>query len=286
MHDMMVVLFAAALSAQPPELGAVSWRRGYDAARDEARKRGVPLLVLFDEVPGCSTVLAYGKDVLSHPLVVDAAAHFVPVFVSNNSGGDDRRVLEAFREPSWNNPVLRIVDADGRPLSARITHDAGLNGLLSAMNDALGDRAPPWLPLVVDAPVAAQATYAVGCFWEGEAQLGAVEGVRATRPGFVDGHEVVRVEIEPGAEQRVAEVARARGYRALPGRFRDAPRDDKHALTGTAYARVPMTEAQRARVNAALAAGRDPLPYLSPTQRRAVDDDRARAALKSAGLMP
>lgn len=37
---------------QEPELGQVRWRRDYDAARAEARERGRPLFVLFQEVPG------------------------------------------------------------------------------------------------------------------------------------------------------------------------------------------------------------------------------------------
>ena len=277
---MLPLVLATFVQGAPPELGLVPWRRGYDAARAEARKRDAPLLILFNEVPGCSTVNAYAREVLAHPLVVDAAELFVPVFVSNNeSGGDDRRVLNAFNEPTWNNPVLRIVDANGRELTSRITHPSGAAGLLAAMNHALGERAPPWLPLVVDAPIAKEETYAMFCFWEGEAAFGGVDEVRGTRPGFVNGREVVKVQIAPGGEKRVDAVARENGFTRVQGEFTDAPRDDKHALARTKLARVPMTETQRARVNAAVAAGQNPLPLLSPTQRRAIDDDSARAEL-------
>ena len=37
---------------QEQELGQVRWRRDYDVARAEAKRRSRPLFVLFDEVPG------------------------------------------------------------------------------------------------------------------------------------------------------------------------------------------------------------------------------------------
>ncbi len=37
-----------------------------------ALRSGQPLLVLFQEVPGCSSCVAFGKNVLSHPLLVGA----------------------------------------------------------------------------------------------------------------------------------------------------------------------------------------------------------------------
>ncbi|MHC4778921.1 MAG: hypothetical protein ACYTFG_10140 [Planctomycetota bacterium] len=37
---------------QPPELGAVTWLRDFDAGRGRARKSGKPILLLFSEVPG------------------------------------------------------------------------------------------------------------------------------------------------------------------------------------------------------------------------------------------
>jgi len=37
---------------QERELGQIRWRRDYDVARAEAKRRSRPLFVLFDEVPG------------------------------------------------------------------------------------------------------------------------------------------------------------------------------------------------------------------------------------------
>src|SRR3954466_9573057 len=99
----MLMLTAVALAAQPPELGIVQWSRGYETAAARAKAEGKPLLVLFDEVPGCSTVLGFGQRVLSHPLIADAREHeLVSVVVYNNVAGDDRKALEKLGEPAWN----------------------------------------------------------------------------------------------------------------------------------------------------------------------------------------
>ncbi|MCA9256836.1 MAG: thioredoxin family protein, partial [Phycisphaerales bacterium] len=97
-----------AKSATPQELGTISWRRGFDAAAAESKRSGRPLLILFQEVPGCGTCRSYGDRVLSHPLIRDAAESlFVPVAVYNNIPGDDENTLKSFKEPAWNNPVVR-----------------------------------------------------------------------------------------------------------------------------------------------------------------------------------
>ena len=52
---LLAASIAASLSAQglaPIEYGAIRWRTGYALARAEAKAVGLPLLVLFQEVPG------------------------------------------------------------------------------------------------------------------------------------------------------------------------------------------------------------------------------------------
>ena len=74
----------------PVELGRVRWERDFDAALKRAQKDQRPLLVLFQEVPGCSTCVNYGRQVLSHPLLVEAAETlFTPAAVYNNVKGAD-----------------------------------------------------------------------------------------------------------------------------------------------------------------------------------------------------
>lgn len=265
----------------PPELGKVPWRRGFDEARSESARTQQPVLVLFDEVPGCSTVNAYGSEVLSDPFVVDASALFIPVFVSNNDAtanlGEDARVLARYNEPTWNNPVVRIVDEHGALLAPRVTHGSGRAGLLQAMIAALeaSKRAvPAWLRIVAYEPnePTVTKTFACACFWEGEAALGAVDGVRTTEAGFVNGREVVRVRMDAAQAAAVDDVARALGYDVVDGAFRPAADDDKHRLRRTPWGQLAniMTPSQRTRINAALAQGQDPraLALLAPWQLR------------------
>jgi hypothetical protein len=273
---LLSLVTASAAPGTPAELGHVPWRRGFDEARAESARTGKPVLVLFNEVPGCSTVNAYADEVLKNPLIVDAAALFVPVFVSNNDGDGaakhaDGAVLKRYGEPTWNNPVLRIVDSDGAMLAPRITHDAGAAGLLRAMTTALDrtGRAPTWLRILADEQrPSVTKTFACACFWEGEASLGALEGVRTTEAGFVDGREVVRVTLDAAQSRDIERRARSLGYDEVSGAFTAAPAsDDKHTLTRTDWKRIAMTPAQRTRVNAALAAGEDPRELLAPSQR-------------------
>ncbi|MGE3175591.1 MAG: hypothetical protein AB7O97_23405 [Planctomycetota bacterium] len=92
---------------------------------------------------------------LSHPLLVEAAETlFVPVAVRNNSTGDgDARVRERFDEPAWNNPVVRVLDADDRDLVEPVRRDWTEAGLADAMVRALqagGRPTPPWLAALRD----------------------------------------------------------------------------------------------------------------------------------------
>lgn len=267
MAPALAVLAMVTLSGNPPELGDVRWLRSYRDGLAQSRATGKPVLLLFDEVPGCSTVNAFAREVLSNPLLVDASAHFIPVAVFNNEGGDDAKVLKRWNEPSWNNPVLRFIDADEKELAPRLTHDEGLAGLLAKMNQALGARAPAWLSLAATRG-SEKVSFGMYCFWEGEAKLGAVPGVAATRAGFEDGREVVEVTVAPGARAAVEQRARALGYAPMPGRdFSPSKKDDKYQLQQVkALEGLELTEAQRTRVNSAIGLGEDWRAFLAPSQ--------------------
>ena len=93
------------MNTGPEELGKIRWSENFQEAVNKSESNGRPLLVLFNEVPGCSTVLSYGRRVLSHPLIVEAVQDlFVPVVVYNNVGGAHREVLESFGEPTRGSP--------------------------------------------------------------------------------------------------------------------------------------------------------------------------------------
>ena len=53
------------------ELGKVSWLRDYEEALGQSQLTNKPVLLFFQEIPGCATCVNYGRDVLSHPLMVE-----------------------------------------------------------------------------------------------------------------------------------------------------------------------------------------------------------------------
>ena len=288
-------------SPQPLELGQVNWIRDFDEGVKNARSQDKPLLVLFQEVPGCSTSSGYGKNVLSHPLIVEAIETlFVPVAVYNNEGGVDAEVLRSFGEPSWNNPVVRIMTHDRKELTPRLSGDYTKSGLVRAMIDSLkksGRDVPQYLSLLSEELGARgggveKATFAMHCFWTGEGKLGGASGVISSRPGFMDRYEVVEVEFDPAVisygelvkEARAGGVAsrvfaRDSGQRetaiSIVGESSvsqvSAFRPDsepKYYLSKTLYRYLPMTQAQASRVNSAIGKRQSPDSYLSPRQLR------------------
>jgi hypothetical protein len=98
----------------PIEVGDVQWGRDLDAALENSAKTGKPVLVLFQEIPGCSGVQKFGREVLTNPSLVEAIENeLFPVLVYNNrKGGLDEKHLKRFQEPAWNYQVIRFLNAD------------------------------------------------------------------------------------------------------------------------------------------------------------------------------
>jgi hypothetical protein len=288
-----------ALSQNPVELGDVKWLRDYDKALQESERLDKPVFILFQEVPGCATCRNYGQKVLSHPLIVEAIEDlFVPLAIYNNKGGADKEVLQKYGEPAWNNPVVRMVDQLGENLVPRINGDYTVLGVAERMIYALqrADRSvPTYLELLRDELRARQegtskATFSMYCFWTGERTYGQLDGVISTRPGFMDGHEVVEVEYNPAMIElddmiafgqrgscadrmythdagQTATAAEVMGNSkvATSKTFRQ-DREPKYYLSKTHYRAVPMTDLQATRANSLLGRGKSPDTVLSPRQ--------------------
>jgi hypothetical protein len=106
--------------ANPVEVGKVAWGRDFDAGQAEAKASGKPMLVLFQEVPGCKGCQRFGRQVMSDPKIVKAIQeNFTAVLVCNNHPGKDAEVLKRFGEPAWNYQVVRFLTAEGRDLIPR-----------------------------------------------------------------------------------------------------------------------------------------------------------------------
>ncbi len=263
---------------QPEELGQVRWLRDLQAGQAEATKTGKPILLLFQEVPGCSNCTHFGNNTLSHPLIVEAIETcFVPVCIYNNKGGKDAEALKTFDEPAWNNPVVRIVRADYQDVVLRMpdfrTSLPLVNGLQRAL-DLTGQAVPPYLEVLAEelqarASGLETATFSMSCFWNGEGTFGTIPGVMETAPGFQDGHEVVRVVFNPAVVGRaeLATLTQPKGVTACPKNegFR-ADNEPKYYLSKTDYRYVPMTALQACRANSLVGRGDSPDALLSSRQ--------------------
>jgi len=297
-------------ASTPVELGKIDWQRDFEAAQRLAIETHRPMLVLFDEVPGCATCQNFGREVLSHPIVVDAAAQFIPVLIRNNVGrGGDRKLLERFNEPAWNNPVVRMMRADGTDLVPRETGDWTAATLIRRMTAALhrsGQTVPRWLRLVDAEWNPAEpntATVAMACYWEGELQLGGIEGVIGSSIGMLDGREVVEVRfdakrvsfrdlIDQAKQMRCTNRVYARNKEQaeqaaeIVGKelvvetelaVDDSTQQQVHLYRRPEYYLLPLTASQATKLNSLLAHAPRRLDdtkreqieaWLSPTQRR------------------
>ncbi|MBV6443481.1 MAG: hypothetical protein EPGJADBJ_05237 [Saprospiraceae bacterium] len=264
--------------SQPEELGKVNWLRDLATGKTEAEKSGKPILILFQEVPGCSNCTRYGNSTLSHPLIAEAIeTYFVPVCIYNNKGGKDAEALKIFGEPAWNNPVVRIVRADYKDVVLRMANFNSSYQLVAGMRNALdltGAVVPRYLELLEEELLAREAgletaTFSMYCFWSGEGTFGEIPGVVETEPGFQDGKEVVKVQFNPAVVSKselekkttpkgIAACSKNEGFRS--------DREPKYYLAQTDYKYLPITTLQACRANSLVGKSLSPDELLSPRQ--------------------
>ncbi|HLF62334.1 MAG TPA: VPGUxxT family thioredoxin-like (seleno)protein, type 2 [Saprospiraceae bacterium] len=263
--------------SQPVELGAIHWLRSMEQAQVQSQEEQKPILILFQEVPGCATCRNYGREVLTYPLIVEAIeTEFIPLVVYNNIAGHDAEILRRYNEPSWNNPVVRIVNNNGEDILPRLSGNYSLSGLASRIRQALielNGKAPAYVQLLADELSAIQLgtasiTFSMHCFWTGEALFGKINGVVKTTAGFQSGKEVVVVEYDPRlmTKAQLDKIAEGQSCHAeTQGNIRPDS-TPKYYLSKSKYRHIPMTELQKCRVNSALAEKQNPDEFLSPRQ--------------------
>lgn len=299
-----------AQSDNPKELGKVNWERHLDNGLQQAAREGKPVLLLFQEVPGCMTCQRYGDEVLSHPLIVEAIEQcFVPVAIYNNKKGRDAEVLASFDEPAWNNPVVRIVNPLRADVVPRLSGNYSPLGLVNRMVDAIRlqrQEPPVYLQLLqeelqAEANGTEQTTLSMYCFWTGEKNYGQLPGVIATEPGFMDGREVVQVTYDPSvvsfekvvhtgqraqcadriyvhSKQQAQAAVQLIEDNKIRTKSSFRPDDEpKYYLSKTPYRAVPMTTLQAARANALIGQGKSPERVLSPKQIAIAQEVKRRA---------
>lgn len=273
----------------PVELGMVVWERDYNVALSKSAEKDKPVFILFQEVPGCSTCSNYGKEVMSHPLIVEAIeTYFIPLCIYNNKKEKDAEVLNLYGEPSWNNPVVRIVDEKGKNLIKRVSGNYSRQAVVSAMIDGLqiaGINVPGYLEILhAEWGTAYTEELILGmyCFWSGEKAMATISGIRETEAGFMGGKEVVRVRFDPLYISEKNLLSRARNKNCAdvvfadfenelniptiqPSTFRKDP-ETKYYLYHSPYRSVPMTPLQALRINYILSEGGSPDYLLSSRQ--------------------
>ena len=264
---------------QSKELGQVRWYRDYDQALAIAKKEQKDVLILFQEVPGCATCRNYGQNVLSNPLMVEGIENlFVPLAIFNNKGGKDKVILDKYDEPSWNNPVVRIVNYKGKDVVKRISGDYSAKTLHQRMLEALasyGIQAPGYFRLLGQELGANGKTreqyFKMYCFWTGEKQLGKLDGVLHTESGFMNG-EVVKVTYDASVldAKELESYAKNHSFRPVDptGKYRPATNDIHYYLRHTDYRYIPLTALQQTKINSAIGSGGTGEEYLSPSQRK------------------
>lgn len=274
----------------PVELGQIHWLRNYDEAIKKSNESGLPILLLFQEVPGCSNCTTYGHKVLSHPFIVEMVeTHFIPLAIFNNKGGHDKLILKRFKEPSWNNPVVRIINSNGNDLTSRLSSDFSSKGLAGKIKSALslsGQVEPTyfsnWRKELESSNNVDEVYLSMYCFWTGEKEIAQLDGVLSTEAGFMHGREVVKVGynnsitdleslVEDARKVQCADEVYAKKDHQKPiidkglGKYR-IDREVKYYLSKTKYKSIPMTPLQAAKVNATIGERNDPEGLLSPRQ--------------------
>lgn len=245
------------------ELGDVAWLRDHDRGLALAAEQGKPVLLLFQEVPGCSTCVRFGQDVLTHPLMVELISdRFVPVAIFNNHPGADAEILRRYDEPSWNNPVVRFLGPDGAELLPKLAdrYDGlGLHDKITAVLEMFGDDVPDYFrllgrDLLVEYGLSKCVTYETPCFWSGETSLAKHPAVITTDAGWIDGEEVVQVHFDP-REVSLPDLnsyAYAELFSPIDAAGFELDREPQYYLRKNAARHLPLTPAQRTRINLAV----------------------------------
>ena len=224
---------------------------------------------------------------------------FVPVLVYNNKSSDSA-LLKKFNEQSWNNPIVRFLKADGQDAIKRasgVWEVAPMARRMVATLKATGRDVPSYLNgLAIDPASLENATFAMSCYWTGEARLGSIDGVMSTTSGWAGGLEVVQLSYDPKLVDYSKLVSAAQSFQCaskvfahtdaqlqtakklvgsravkFPGGATKAKlSDQKYQLrTSKGYRSLPLTKHQSTKVNSLVRSPQraELVKYLSPRQR-------------------
>lgn len=284
---------------QPVELGQVHWLRDYDEALSRSAAKALPVFMFFQEVPGCHTCSTFGNEVMSHPLIVEAIeTYFIPLVIYNNIGGSDGKILKKYNEPTWNNPVIRVVNSKGKDIVKRHSGAYEPSAVVNTIQNALlasNQIAPKYLNLLHQelSDNTEEAVLSMYCFWTGEKEIGSIQGVQFTQAGYMNGTEVVKISYDPdqisyaelvseSSKKRCADkvytnsneeksIAKNKNIPSKDTNKYRVDRQDKYYLSQTDYQSIPMLNIQATKANALVAQKQSPADILSPRQLAILD---------------
>lgn len=260
------------------ELGRVSWYRDYDEAIILCEKEKKPILLLFQEIPGCSTCVNYGRDVLSNPLMVEIIENeFIPLAIYNNIHGKDAEILKKFNEPAWNNPVTYIIDCNGKSIVNKVANNFSPFTLYQKIVEVLAllnKEIPLYFKLLekdlkINFGATKQAVYETPCFWSGETTFAQHHAIYATMPGFIGSREVVTIEFDESlvTKKELDSFAIEQGFFLIDKSVNlRIDKDPQYYLKKTNYKYLPLSSAQKTMVNFSIPYKQNPEQYLSPKQ--------------------
>ena len=125
------------------ELGQLKFKynaSSFQNALEESRDTEKPVLIVFHEILGSADAIAFGKTVLSHPLLIEAAeSMFVTVLVDMaGTNPDDVQIISRYHENRHNDTVVRIVNGKGNDLVARLEgRRCSIGDIVKSMRGAL-----------------------------------------------------------------------------------------------------------------------------------------------------
>jgi len=257
------------------------WGTELDAALALSADKGRPVMALYLD----SGVAPGAGGLTAQPLIAEAAEDlFIPLLLPAS--------------PALGGAGLRFFDATGCDLVPPAPVPDGPGPLAVGMVGALEaghQEVPEWFRLAAaenGAEERRMLTLAMYCYWEGEAKLGSLDGVLATRSGMMEPDEVVEVIYDParldfehlvGSARQMdcasavyahtaGDLARARELvgdvaRPAPDRAGLVADDQvKYALKRTSMAHLPLTPLQATKINADIRLEANPRLRLSPRQ--------------------
>lgn len=260
------------------ELGKVSWHRNYDEALLLSKNTNKPLLLFFQEIPGCSTCVNFGRNVLTHPLMIEVIENeFIPLAIYNNKGGKDAEILRKYNEPSWNNPVAHFIDSNGNDIISKLANNyeplSMYNKIVEVLQKTKGEI-PEYVALLgqelkVNYGKVSRTVYETPCFWSGETTLAQQKSVFTTLPGFIGNREVVVVDFD----EKISSLEELNNFSKEQGFFLidkhsnfKVDKDPQYYLKKTNYKYLPLSKTQKTKINLAIPYKMNPEKYLSPKQ--------------------